>query len=63
MEAITVDAVAVVDDKRCIGCGVCLAGCEFGAIKLYQKAPADQYVPPETMLATYAGIARERGKV
>ena len=63
MEAISLDEVAVVDERRCIGCGVCLAGCEFEAVKLFQKAPPDQYVPPETMFATYAGIARERGKV
>lgn len=63
MDAITMQAVAEVDEKRCIGCGVCLAGCEFGAITLRQKDPAEQYVPPESMFETFAGIARERGKL
>ena len=31
---------SVVDENRCIGCGVCTTKCEFDAIHLYRENPA-----------------------
>ena len=61
--AISLGGTARVEPERCIGCGVCLAGCEFEAIGLHQKEAARQYTPPASMFETYAGMARERGKL
>jgi translation initiation factor RLI1 len=30
---------SVVDQNKCIGCGVCTTKCEFDAIKLFRKHP------------------------
>jgi len=63
MEAITVASVAEVDLNRCIGCGVCVPVCDYEALTLQQKDPAEQTLPPETMVKTFMQMAHERGKI
>lgn len=42
---------SVVDENRCIGCGVCTTKCEFDAIHLYRDFPeASKMVPSEDKL-------------
>ena len=59
----TVDDVAVVNLDRCIGCGVCVPGCEVGAIQLVAKDREDTYIPPKLTYQTYIKMAKERGKM
>jgi Fe-S-cluster-containing hydrogenase component 2 len=47
MEAISlVDEIAVIDEKKCIGCGVCSYHCPVSAIKLESTGIRDVFVPP-----------------
>ncbi len=42
---------SVVDDNKCIGCGICTTKCEFDAIHLYREFPeASKMVPSEDKL-------------
>ncbi len=42
---------SVVDENKCIGCGVCTTKCEFDAIKLYREHPeCSKMVPSEDKL-------------
>lgn len=42
---------SVVDENKCIGCGVCTTKCEFDAIKLYREHPeCSNMVPSELKL-------------
>lgn len=41
VDAVTVDAVAVVDPDACLGCGVCCLGCPSGSMSLTRRARAD----------------------
>jgi Fe-S-cluster-containing hydrogenase component 2 len=47
MEAISlVEDIAVIDEKKCIGCGVCSYHCPVSAIKLESTGIRDVFVPP-----------------
>ena len=37
---------SVVDENKCIGCGVCTTKCEFDAIKLYREHPECSKMTP-----------------
>ena len=42
MEAIRIsDEGACIDTMRCIGCGLCVTKCNFGALKLETRIPGD----------------------
>ncbi|MBP3261740.1 FAD-dependent oxidoreductase [Pseudobutyrivibrio sp.] len=42
---------SVVDENKCIGCGVCTTKCEFDAIKLYREHPeCSKMIPSEDKL-------------
>jgi Fe-S-cluster-containing hydrogenase component 2 len=55
LDAITiVNGVAVVDLDRCIGCGNCVASCEFDATQLRKKEA--ETVPPKNTADLYTRI-------
>jgi len=61
MEAVCLaDKVAQVDYRRCIGCGVCVAGCPAKA--LYLEENPRRRVPPETTEDFYEALAREKSR-
>ena len=37
VDAITIDKFATVDVNKCLGCGVCVVGCDQGALKLQRR--------------------------
>ena len=42
---------SVVDENKCIGCGICTTKCEFDAIKLHRELPGcSKMVPSEDKL-------------
>ena len=45
--------VTVVDERKCLGCGVCTTKCEFDAVKLYKVHDA---VPPTSPDAWAAAL-------
>jgi Fe-S-cluster-containing hydrogenase component 2 len=61
MEAITlIDDVAILDQKRCIGCGNCVIGCPESAITLVPKE--DPEIPPLTTSDMFKSMVEERKK-
>jgi len=59
LDAITIpDDVAVVDLNRCIGCGNCVACCEFDASHLRKKEA--EPVPPKNIIALYTKILTKK---
>ena len=50
------DGVAVVDQERCIGCGLCVTGCPNDVVKLQRKPDVEIVRPP----ADYAAWEHER---
>jgi ferredoxin len=63
MEALVIEDSAAVDLNRCIGCGVCVPVCDYEALSIQRKDPAEQTLPPETMVKTFMQMAHERGKI
>ena len=64
MEASTMEnKTAGVNLDRCIGCGLCVSRCEFGAITLVAKEKPEQYAVPSHIVDTYMDMARERGLI
>jgi ferredoxin len=45
MDAITVSDYAIVDESKCIGCGVCARVCPENAIRLLE-GKREVFVPP-----------------
>jgi len=59
LDAITIpDDVAVVDLNRCIGCGNCVACCEFDASHLRKKEA--ETVPPRNITDLYTRILTKK---
>ncbi len=56
------DGVAVVAPDRCVGCGVCVASCESGAIGLVLKPEEERGGQPTTSMEMAMGMAQARGK-
>ena len=54
--------VTVVDERKCLGCGVCTTKCEFDAVKLYKVH--DAVPPPRPTPGRRAGrkVSTERTK-
>lgn len=61
MDAIGVDGIANVNTERCIGCGLCVAVCDFDSMKLQGKDESERWVPPATVVDTYMDILKEKG--
>ena len=60
MDAITIlDDVAVVDLDRCIGCGNCVASCDFDAAQLRKRDT--EMVPPKGAGDLYMRIMAKKG--
>ena len=50
------DGLVLIDRDKCIGCGVCTAKCEFGAIKLHRERPeCSNMIPSEKKLPYVLG--------
>jgi electron transport complex protein RnfB len=56
-----VDGTAEVNLARCIGCGFCVARCEFNALRLQKKEPSISHAVPVNTIEQYVRMARERG--
>ena len=63
MDAISVEETAVVNVRRCIGCGLCVTACEYDSISLYPKDDDNKWVPPDNTIKTYLTIAKEKGLI
>jgi Fe-S-cluster-containing hydrogenase component 2 len=50
-------------DGRCIGCGLCVSTCPTHTLNLVRKSSKEQPDVPETMMKSYAKLARTRGKL
>lgn len=62
MEAIeVVDDLPVVDLDRCIGCGLCVTGCDVDAMGLERRQESPR--TPESMRALGAQVLSTRGKL
>ena len=59
MEAIKEgDETSIIDDTRCIGCGLCISACPESAISLNPLEGVED--PPEYFEDTYQNILTER---
>ncbi len=64
MEAIQLtDGTAVLDLKRCIGCGLCVSTCPSGSLSLVRKPKTKQPYVPETIVETNVKLGKARGKL
>jgi Fe-S-cluster-containing hydrogenase component 2 len=52
--------VAVVDQALCIGCGLCVSGCDFEAVILVRKANSVE--PPADIRELMGILAVEKGR-
>jgi NAD-dependent dihydropyrimidine dehydrogenase PreA subunit len=52
---------AVLDEERCLGCGVCIDQCRFGALELAPRE--ERSYTPQTTLDRMIAMAVERGKL
>lgn len=52
---------SVVDENKCIGCGLCTTKCEFDAIHLFRERPeCSRMVKSESKLSAIAPYALKR---
>jgi Na+-translocating ferredoxin:NAD+ oxidoreductase subunit B len=58
-----IEDTAKINPGRCIGCGLCVAACDYEAMMLKEKEAAEKYVPPKTLIDTYMTMAKERGLI
>jgi Fe-S-cluster-containing hydrogenase component 2 len=60
VEAISlVDGTARIDEKACIGCGLCVTGCQEHAIDLLLRK--ELRAPPSTGIELLKHVAKEKG--
>ncbi len=57
------DSVAVINTKRCVGCGLCVTTCPSESLKLIQKQEDQLYIPPKNDFGMHMEILKERGKL
>ncbi len=55
------DGAFVVDETRCIGCGLCASACPTGSITLVARPQSDQETPPDNILEWLYRRAQSRG--
>jgi ferredoxin len=53
----------VIDESRCIGCGLCVTTCPAGALSLVRKPEAEQQQVPKDMVRSALKLGRARGKL
>jgi NAD-dependent dihydropyrimidine dehydrogenase PreA subunit len=58
----TVNKVAVVDSASCIGCGLCVTRCPYGAISLSRGSVATVAASDPNTLVTLVNVKREHAK-
>jgi ferredoxin len=61
MDAITLDAVAVIDLERCIGCGLCVTRCPNESMVLIRKPEEEIQPVPRTFGHALLNLAKVRG--
>ena len=61
MEAIALEDVAVVDQERCIGCGVCVTRCDSGALALVRREASHE--PPKDYATWLVQVALEKDRL
>jgi Na+-translocating ferredoxin:NAD+ oxidoreductase subunit B len=59
--ALTLDDVLLIDERRCVGCGLCVLTCPEEALQLILRPEEEILVIPETSEEWMAVRARERG--
>ncbi len=53
----------VIDEDRCIGCGLCVTTCPSGPLSLVRKPDPEQPKVPKDMVRSALKLARARGKL
>jgi len=56
-----VEDVAVVDQERCIGCGVCVTRCDSGALALVRRETTHE--PPKDYATWLVQVALEKDRL
>jgi ferredoxin len=57
-----INSLPVIDGDACIGCGLCVARCPYGALSLSQGAIADVVATDPNRLVTLTHVKREHAK-
>jgi formate hydrogenlyase subunit 6/NADH:ubiquinone oxidoreductase subunit I len=64
MEALCINnKKAVLDLKRCIGCGLCVSTCPTQSLSLVRKPKAKQPYVPKDIVETNIKLGKARGKL
>ena len=64
MDALSIDnKKAVLDLKRCIGCGLCVSTCPSDSLSLVRKPKTKQPYVPKDIVETNIKLGKARGKL